>query len=553
MSAHNLLQQMVLANHEVADPGDGGTIVLDRDVLYVPLTTGASGETRIAPQPEKAGMLLVIGLQTDGGGDCVLTVTEGWNQAADTTLTFGDAGDWLMLHSVLSGSSYYWRVLRSEGIAETITDEIDVHALTALGAVPDVADLLPVSDEGTASDPTRSVTVTQLLTAAGDLTDLGSVPAVDDRILLTDESVTGDPAKSTTVENLFSALGDVTALGAAPDATDILALTDESATGDPIKAVTVQQLFDASGDLTALAVAPALDDRMMLTDEDVSGDPAKSITIQNVFDTLGDLTDLGSVPAVDDRIALTDESESGDPAKSTTVENLFSALGDVTALGAAPAVDDLTVVTDEGTAGDPVRSVTVQQLLDAGASAVNSTGVGAKNGATVTAAEGGFLFLHKTTLTLASTPIDNLSDEAGQGQYGGVKIYDFPDGLILFLGAVVQGTITLNAPAIDNWDGDVGLGLEAPADHQDVANKTGLVMNKNDVSAGGADKIGVVAAKTSCTALTESGARWIDGTAAPADLYLNFLLDDNGAHDNTIDADCDLTVTFWWINLGDLT
>jgi hypothetical protein len=197
--------------------------------------------------------------------------------------------------------------------------------------------------------------------------------------------------------------------------------------------------------------------------------------------------------------------------------------------------------------------MSVQNVLDARATAVNTSGVGAKNGATVAVAETGVPgHVFKTVLTCTATPF-TFGDEGGQGQFGGTKVYDVPDGLILFYGAVVQGTITLSSPAINDWDGDVGLGVEAPADHQDVANKTGLVMQKNDVSAGTSDKIGVVAAKTVATALTESGCRHIDGTSAAADLFLNFLVDDHVDHDNTITGTFTGTISFCWMNLGDLT
>jgi len=190
--------------------------------------------------------------------------------------------------------------------------------------------------------------------------------------------------------------------------------------------------------------------------------------------------------------------------------------------------------------------------IESGANMKTTTMIGAAvAAANVVATEYGEGILHRTVLACTATPL-TFGDEAGQGQFGGVKVYDFPEGLLLVLGAVVEGAITLTAPAIDNWDGDVGLGVEAPTDHQDVAGKTGSVMKKNDVSAGAADKIGVVAAVSGCTALTESAARWLDGTAAAKDLFLNFLVDDNVAHDNTITGTFTGTITLHWIKLGDV-
>ena len=176
-------------------------------------------------------------------------------------------------------------------------------------------------------------------------------------------------------------------------------------------------------------------------------------------------------------------------------------------------------------------------------------GAGAANGATVAATEYGDQAIHKTVLTCVDTPL-TFGDEAGQGQYGGVKVYDFPGGLICSLGATIDGVMTLTAPAIDTWDGDIGLGLEAPTDHQDVANKTGQIMPKVSTTQAVA-KVATVDAQSVATALTESGARWLDGTTTAKDLFLNLLVDDNALHDNTIAGTFTGTITFAWINLGD--
>lgn len=227
------------------------------------------------------------------------------------------------------------------------------------------------------------------------------------------------------------------------------------------------------------------------------------------------------------------------------------AIGDAIALidGVTPGTNQASKAIVAGTDGK-VGATTFDGAVTQEAVGLTTAGVGAKNGATVTVAEYGDGVIHKTVLTCTATPL-TFGDEGGQGQYGGVKVYDFPAGLILTLGAVVAGNITLTAPAINNWDGDVGLGVEAPTDHQDVANKTGIIMPKCDVSAGDSDKIGVVDGVSVATALTESGARWLDGTATAKDLYLNFLVDDNVAHDNTITGTFTGTITIVWMNIGD--
>jgi len=180
-----------------------------------------------------------------------------------------------------------------------------------------------------------------------------------------------------------------------------------------------------------------------------------------------------------------------------------------------------------------------------------SAGVGAKNGATVAAVEYGGGVIYKTVLTCTATPM-TFGDEGGQGQYGGTKIYDFPEGLVCTLGAVIDGSITLTSPAIDAWDGDIALGTAAPTDHQTglVAADTGRYL-QSTATTQAVSKVANVDAITIATGLTESGARWTDGTATAADLFISLLVDDDAAHDNTITGTFTGTVTVTWITAGD--
>lgn len=228
--------------------------------------------------------------------------------------------------------------------------------------------------------------------------------------------------------------------------------------------------------------------------------------------------------------------------------------------GAAQSVIAALDMIDGLTAGTALAShalvVDASGQIDTFITTANPTttaGVGAKAGATVTAVEQGDGVVHRTVLTCAATPM-TFGDEGGQGQFGGVKVYDFPEGLILSLGAVVDGSVTTSAPCIDNWDGDVGLGVAVVSDHQDAANKIGQILQSSAISAGASDKIAPTAlAVSAATLLDESGARWRDGTGTAIDLYLNVLIDDDAAHNNTITGTFTGTITFAWINLGDIT
>lgn len=134
MSAHRALRDMFGAPFLMTDPGNAGTIAVDRWGAVVPIIT-AGAETRTLAQPTKAGLLCLVEIDTYVG-DCTLTVTGGYNQAASTSITLGTAGDWVLFKSVKVGASYYWRVVAQEGTNLTRTggDTVTSQTITT-GAI----------------------------------------------------------------------------------------------------------------------------------------------------------------------------------------------------------------------------------------------------------------------------------------------------------------------------------------------------------------------------------------------------------------------------------
>jgi len=118
MSAHRVLRDLYRGFESVGpgigkDPGNAGTIsptVWGQQFLIV--TAGA--ETRTLARPDKAGILVSIVLDTDGG-DLTLTVTGGYNADGDTSITFADAGDLVVFLSVKTGTTYQWSAITQEG------------------------------------------------------------------------------------------------------------------------------------------------------------------------------------------------------------------------------------------------------------------------------------------------------------------------------------------------------------------------------------------------------------------------------------------------------
>lgn len=205
-----------------------------------------------------------------------------------------------------------------------------------------------------------------------------------------------------------------------------------------------------------------------------------------------------------------------------------------------------------------LKHLVVEEIYGHGGSPVTiknelrtSVGTGTKNGTTVAAVENAGGIIHKTTLTCTGTTI-TISDDAAVAQYGGVKVYDFPEGMICTLGAVVTGTLTagVTGTIIDNWDGDVALGTATATTGATLTGTEADILQSVAVSAGATDKLGVVDAVSVATALTESGARWHDGTDTAKDLYLNFVIDDDATHAAGT-ATFTGTIQLVWLSLGD--
>jgi len=118
MSGHNILQQLSREPEmDILDPGDAGTIAVDRTLGICSVVT-AGAETRKIASPERAGIVISICLKTDGGD---LTITGSGTEilnsglGTETTAVMADAGDCLTLISIAKGSDFVWSPLANNG------------------------------------------------------------------------------------------------------------------------------------------------------------------------------------------------------------------------------------------------------------------------------------------------------------------------------------------------------------------------------------------------------------------------------------------------------
>lgn len=175
---------------------------------------------------------------------------------------------------------------------------------------------------------------------------------------------------------------------------------------------------------------------------------------------------------------------------------------------------------------------------------VSATGNGTKNGVTVTAAESGDGVLHKTVLTLASTPV-TVANTTG-ASFGGVKLYDFPEGRLLILGCVANlGFSWIGEDIAQDGSGDFSMGTTITAD---------ATLNGTDVDllASSAMLDPFVGGIGTGTGVLAASAQF-DGTSTAKDLNLNIIIDDADVADGASDIVLVTgTVAIHWINLGDL-
>lgn len=130
MSAHGILKRLFTeqAGYDIPDPGDGNSIKVDRQFGVCKLDS-AGAETRTLPVPLFPGIHLLVQMMDDDG-DITLTVTNGYDQAGNTTITFDTVFDWVAFISVYDkdNDACEWRVLAQDGtdVVEVLAEDVSI-------------------------------------------------------------------------------------------------------------------------------------------------------------------------------------------------------------------------------------------------------------------------------------------------------------------------------------------------------------------------------------------------------------------------------------------
>lgn len=168
---------------------------------------------------------------------------------------------------------------------------------------------------------------------------------------------------------------------------------------------------------------------------------------------------------------------------------------------------------------------------------------GVKAGSNTTVKEYGTESLHKTVITFTARAV-TCTDEAGVVLYCGTKVYDFPDGVIVFYGGTFDGDITVSGNLSATADGDIGVGTVTASNNGTLATTEQNIIPTTTIaqlvgSTGPAD-----AASTSGTPALAEG--W---SSADVDAYLNFLFDDADHDGGAVSVTGVLTIL--WANLNE--
>jgi hypothetical protein len=122
MGSQNIARLMSEASAApITDPGASGSYVVDITGSVVGFVT-ATGETRTLAAPTKVGLMHTMYLKTDGG-NATITVTGGYDQAGNTTITFSDAGDYALLQSIDDNGTIRWQLIHYISGSEVVVTE----------------------------------------------------------------------------------------------------------------------------------------------------------------------------------------------------------------------------------------------------------------------------------------------------------------------------------------------------------------------------------------------------------------------------------------------
>lgn len=224
----------------------------------------------------------------------------------------------------------------------------------------------------------------------------------------------------------------------------------------------------------------------------------------------------------------------------------------VTTLFAASTVENKKIIDDIRSGAATANAIT--DLYVTGTITVDGSGATGTIGSNIglTGSETVIGNLHSVTLTCTAMKIICL-DAAGVTGHGGTSVYTFVEGLIAPLGVVIDGAITGGGAAFQSptWVGDLGLGTaEVNTGATPLATTEQNILANTAIAAASA-QVATCDAVSAPALYTETGASWIDGTAAAPVMWFNLLYDEHGDNEDNSTNTFTGTIEFSYLDLGD--
>lgn len=157
----------------------------------------------------------------------------------------------------------------------------------------------------------------------------------------------------------------------------------------------------------------------------------------------------------------------------------------------------------------------------------------------------------KETITVINKPVTLTEDVGGQPAWATLVVGDFPEGNVLFLGAVAYFTFSgsgADADLGDTWAGDYGIGTAPSTDDTDpIAGTQQDLIADVAIAAATAE----VSPRTRAASVAAAQAALFDNTDGSLEINLNLLVDaaDITGDDSIITINGDLFISY--IVLGD--
>jgi hypothetical protein len=99
----------------LTDPGTAAAIPVTRSASVAIVTAGS--ETNTLAIPAFVGQTLSLYADTYAVGNRVVTSAQRINQAGNTIMTFGAAGDFIKLEAITIAGALRWQVVANDGVA----------------------------------------------------------------------------------------------------------------------------------------------------------------------------------------------------------------------------------------------------------------------------------------------------------------------------------------------------------------------------------------------------------------------------------------------------